>query len=85
MRRHENRASYEWDAVSALLHETYMAHVGYADRDGDPVSMPMIALPMDGCVYLHGHPSSALMELVRGAEARAAAPVKVCISATKGT
>lgn len=76
-----------------------MAHVSYVDG-GLPQCLPMIALfrcEEEGeAIYLHGHPSSRLMELVRENEVEKKARIergevqdgddriKVCITATKG-
>lgn len=77
-------------------------------REEDPVDNPQATNSIDGdttngeshpqrnaVVYLHGHPSSRLMELVRASNRESSngtetgsstpkQPVKVCITATKG-
>lgn len=91
LRRHQQRGSYDLESVSSVFDDTFMAHVSYVDK-GSPQCLPMIALfyKIGGVtsVYLHGHPSARLMELVRqnphedGTEKKE--KIKVCITATKG-
>ncbi|KAF2812643.1 uncharacterized protein BDZ99DRAFT_461297 [Mytilinidion resinicola] len=38
----------------------------------------------DTAVYLHGHPQSALMELVKKSDDEQSQPIKVSVTATKG-
>ncbi|PGH02641.1 hypothetical protein GX51_04524 [Blastomyces parvus] len=100
LRRHKERGRYDAESVRSVFSDTFMAHVSYID-DGLPQCLPMIALfrcEEEGeAVYLHGHPSSRLMELVRANEAKRKARVergemqdeneddriKVCVTATK--
>jgi len=94
LRREEDRAKYDLDSVAAVFSDSFIAHVAYVD-DGEPECLPMIALLQDiepeygPAVYLHGHPSSRLMELVRENEkvreegGEELQRVKVCITATK--
>lgn len=87
LRRHKNRATYDIDSVASVFADTYFAHVSYIDND-EPQCLPMIALVRKAddqtAVYLHGHPSSRLMELVRGKGESEKKEIKVCITATKG-
>ncbi|KLJ11248.1 hypothetical protein EMPG_09241 [Blastomyces silverae] len=103
LRRHKERGSYDAGSIGSVFSDTFMAHVSYVD-DGLPQCLPMIALfrcEEEGeAVYLHGHPSSRLMELVRANEVKRKAGieergemrdekeeddrVKVCVTATKG-
>ncbi|BDD61438.1 hypothetical protein MPDQ_001165 [Monascus purpureus] len=93
LRRQSERATYDVNAVAAIFSDSFFAHVSYVD-EGLPQCLPMIALfrvEGDGgnenaAVYLHGHPSTRLMELVRSraSEGREATdPLRVCITATK--
>ncbi|KKZ64381.1 hypothetical protein EMCG_09638 [[Emmonsia] crescens] len=98
LQRHKERGRYDADSISSVFSDTFMAHVSYVDG-GLPQCLPMIALfrcEEEGeAVYLHGHPSSRLMELVRHNEVEKKARIergevqdgddriKVCITATK--
>lgn len=91
LRRHKDRGLYDIDAVSALFADCHFAHVSYV-RDDVPQCLPMIALVHtignNTAIYLHGHPSAGLMEIVRGnpkdADGNEIKKVKVCVTATKG-
>ncbi|KAL2370609.1 flavin-nucleotide-binding protein [Blastomyces gilchristii SLH14081] len=101
LRRHKERGRYDAESIGSVFSDTFMAHVSYVDH-GLPQCLPMIALfrcEEEGeAVYLHGHPSSRLMELVRANEVKRKARIergeipdesgddriKVCITATKG-
>ncbi|OJJ50403.1 hypothetical protein ASPZODRAFT_139700 [Penicilliopsis zonata CBS 506.65] len=92
LRRHTQRGTYEVAALAGVFRECFLAHVSYVD-DGLPQCLPMIALfeelpDGEAAVYLHGHPTSRLIELVRhsvaeGDEKEPRQPVRVCIAATK--
>ncbi|CZR69325.1 related to flavin-nucleotide-binding protein [Phialocephala subalpina] len=91
LRRHQNRGKYDLESVSSVFADSFMAHVSYVD-DGLPQCLPMIALfhtiGDETAVYLHGHPSARLMELVKqsgGADGELPEKdkIKVCIAATK--
>lgn len=99
LRRHENRGAYDIDSVALVFADSFMAHVSYVDN-GLPQCLPMIALfhtiGDSTAVYLHGHPSSRLMELVRTntnkkkdegltGEEDDDDKIKVCITSTKGS
>lgn len=80
LRRHTQRGVYDIETARAVFDDTFIAHVSYI-VDGAPACMPMIALVLDdeevgeptlpgqssSAVYLHGHPSTKIMELVRQA------------------
>ncbi|EEQ86150.2 flavin-nucleotide-binding protein [Blastomyces dermatitidis ER-3] len=100
LRRHKERGRYDAESIGSVFSDTFMAHVSYVDH-GLPQCLPMIALfrcEEEGeAVYLHGHPSSRLMELVRANEVKRKARIergeipdesgddriKVCITTTK--
>ncbi len=91
LRRHQQRGQYDLASVSAVFDDTFMAHVSYVDN-GLPQCLPMIALfhtvGDNTAVYLHGHPSARLMELVRQNKTEDGSEkdekIKVCVTATKG-
>ena len=51
--RKGDRASYDKEAVHAILDEGLLAHVGFADQDW-PMVIPMIYGRIDETLYLHG-------------------------------
>lgn len=72
LRRNKQQGSYDFGGVAEVFADSFLAHVSFVD-EGLPQCLPMIALlaKLDGdeaAVYLHGHPSSRLMELVRAKE-----------------
>jgi nitroimidazol reductase NimA-like FMN-containing flavoprotein (pyridoxamine 5'-phosphate oxidase superfamily) len=60
VRRLPQRASYEWDTLTAILDEGLVAHVGFS-VDGQPYVLPMVYARLGECLYLHGATSSRLM------------------------
>ncbi|KAK4938224.1 hypothetical protein LTR10_021297 [Elasticomyces elasticus] len=100
LRRHEQRGKYDVDSIEAVFADTFFSHVSYVD-EGLPQCLPMIALfrrvgeTQDPVIYLHGHPSSRLMEIVRANESEQTGlngeelkgnpdtRIRVCITATK--
>jgi len=102
LRRHEQRAKYDTESLESVFSDTFISHVSYVD-DGLPQCLPMIALfrhegeNRDPVVYLHGHPSSRLMEIVRKNKSNCKdrngdnsangevedRKVRVCVTATK--
>ncbi|EFX00355.1 hypothetical protein CMQ_7357 [Grosmannia clavigera kw1407] len=99
LRRHTQRGAYDVASAKAVFDDCFVAHVSYV-VDGEPACMPMIAVMLDDvevgegetpgmAVYLHGHPSSKIMELVRQTSRERESGgddvgvVKVCITATK--
>ncbi|KAI1625619.1 hypothetical protein EDD37DRAFT_625173 [Exophiala viscosa] len=100
LRRHEQRGKYDVDSIEAVFADIFFSHVSYVD-DGLPQCLPMIALfrrvgkNQDPVIYLHGHPSARLMEIVRANESEQASSdgeeangkpnsrIRVCITATK--
>ncbi|KAH8690126.1 hypothetical protein BGW36DRAFT_364849 [Talaromyces proteolyticus] len=100
LRRHEQRGKYDVDSIQKVFSDTFISHVSYIDN-GLPQCVPMIALfhrageNEDPVIYLHGHPSSRLMEIVRDKESECATgddeklhkipndKIRVCITSTK--
>jgi nitroimidazol reductase NimA-like FMN-containing flavoprotein (pyridoxamine 5'-phosphate oxidase superfamily) len=80
LRRHEQRGKYDTESLEAVFSDTFISHVSYVDN-GLPQCLPMIVLfrcvgeHQDPVIYLHGHPSSRLMEIVRKKESERAAVV----------
>jgi nitroimidazol reductase NimA-like FMN-containing flavoprotein (pyridoxamine 5'-phosphate oxidase superfamily) len=93
LRRHPERAKYDLDSVTAVFDQSFFAHVAFVDKAGFPQCVPMIALLKNveedtdsdkAAVYLHGHPKSALMELVKESAEEGWQPINVSVTATKG-
>lgn len=51
--RYRERATYDRDAVHAVLDEALVAHVGFI-RDGAPVVLPTLHARIGDTVYIHG-------------------------------
>ncbi|KAF4631723.1 hypothetical protein G7Y89_g6413 [Cudoniella acicularis] len=76
LHRHTDRALYDTDTITSVFASTLFAHVAYTDEGGYPHCVPMIALYMclsedeneQPAVYLHGHPTTKLMEMVKRRE-----------------
>lgn len=95
LRRHTERALYDEESIGAVFADSFFAHVSYVDN-GFPQNLPMIALfrrfgDDSPSVYLHGHPTARLIELVKQQQKNAEEgfgtdddEIKVCITATKG-
>jgi nitroimidazol reductase NimA-like FMN-containing flavoprotein (pyridoxamine 5'-phosphate oxidase superfamily) len=73
--RYPARATYERDAVHAVLDEALVCHVGYV-VDERPVMIPTLHVRVEDQIYLHGSTGSRLM--LRAA----AGPVPVCVTVT---
>lgn len=89
LRRNQIQGRYDLEAVASVFKDSFIAHVSYVE-EGFPQCLPMIALlhTIDDqtAVYLHGHPGTKLMELVREKmkEEDSLEKIKVCITATTG-
>jgi uncharacterized protein len=73
VRRLPDRASYDRDAVLAIVDAAPLAHVGVASDDG-PVVLPMALGRVGGTLYLHGSAANALLRTGSGTE--------VCVTVT---
>jgi nitroimidazol reductase NimA-like FMN-containing flavoprotein (pyridoxamine 5'-phosphate oxidase superfamily) len=74
VRRKRDRASYDFEAVWAILDEALMCHVGFV-VDGGPRVIPTIHARLGDVLYLHGAPANFMLgTLQAGAEA--------CVSVT---
>lgn len=67
VRRHNERGSYDRDAVDALLDEAYVAHVGFV-VDGAPRVLPMTYGCVGDRLYLHGAVGNAMLKGSDGAQ-----------------
>ncbi|KIW12548.1 hypothetical protein PV08_09825 [Exophiala spinifera] len=62
----------DWDNVNAILKDSFFAHVSFTDKGGllhcIPMIAPVLQFPEDPepYLYLHGHPSSPLIQMVTG-------------------
>ncbi|KAI8086111.1 uncharacterized protein BX664DRAFT_334937 [Halteromyces radiatus] len=66
VRRHKERASYDYESVHRALDEGLLGHVGFCleDEDGEstPVVIPMVYGRKDNFLYLHGYVSGRLVK-----------------------
>ena len=63
MRRVHEKASYERDAVKAILDEALVAHVGFA-HEGQPFVIPTLHARLGEEVYVHGSSASRTLRAV---------------------
>jgi uncharacterized protein len=74
VRRVHKKAAYDRDAVTAILDEALVAHVGFA-HDGQPFVIPTLHARIGDEVYVHGSSASRTLRTVGGT-------VPVCITVT---
>jgi uncharacterized protein len=74
VRRVHEKASYERDAVKAILDEALVAHVGFV-HDGHPLVIPTLHARIGEDVYVHGSSASRTLRTL-------ATTVPVCITVT---
>ncbi|MGA2122991.1 MAG: pyridoxamine 5'-phosphate oxidase family protein [Acidimicrobiales bacterium] len=69
VRRLPKKASYDKDAIYAVLDEAWVCHMA-GIVDGHAVALPTLHLRIGDTIYLHGSPSNEVMRsLVRDAQA----------------
>jgi len=73
VRRAAERASYETEAVNAIVDASLVAHVGTV-RDGLPVVIPMFVVRHGDHLLLHGAPAAGTLRRGKGTE--------VCVTMT---
>lgn len=69
------RATYDVEAINAVLDEALVCYVSYV-ADGKPAMIPTLHVRKDGDLYIHGSTGSRLMLAARSG------PVPVCINVT---
>jgi len=74
VRRVHEKASYERDAVKAILDEALVAHVGFV-HDGAPLVIPTLHARLGEELYIHGSSASRTLRTLAGT-------VPVCITVT---
>jgi nitroimidazol reductase NimA-like FMN-containing flavoprotein (pyridoxamine 5'-phosphate oxidase superfamily) len=74
VRRHPERARYESEALTSILDEGLVCHLGFVDG-GAPFVIPTIYARSGDVVYLHGAPASRMLQ-------RARAGVDICMTVT---
>jgi nitroimidazol reductase NimA-like FMN-containing flavoprotein (pyridoxamine 5'-phosphate oxidase superfamily) len=74
VRRHDDRAEYDIDAINAILDEALICHVGFV-ADGSPVVIPTIHSRIGNTLYFHGSPASRMLRLMKHG-------TTVCVTAT---
>lgn len=92
VRRHRERAKYDFETVHAIVNQSPILHVSFlptaTDQDPFPTILPMIGHmgsfdgPATGAldVYLHGHSASRFMRLAGNQDEPEGIPV--CVAAT---
>ncbi|KAF9924085.1 hypothetical protein FBU30_005898 [Linnemannia zychae] len=80
----KDRASYDSEAINAILDNNFISHVGFtlppgaAEEDDWPFVMPMCYGRIDDTVYIHGYVSGRMMKALSSEN-----PPKVCITVTQ--
>ena len=74
VKRHPERASYDAEAVHAVVDAAPMGHLGFV-VDGQPFVIPMLYGRVGEAVYLHGSVASRLLRTLAGG-------IEVCLTVT---
>lgn len=74
--RYKDRATWERDAIHAILDSTYLCHLGFV-ADGAPVVLPTIYARVGDRLYIHGSTGSRPLRGAKGDEG-----LKVCVTVT---
>ncbi|MFE3634488.1 pyridoxamine 5'-phosphate oxidase family protein [Streptomyces cellostaticus] len=75
--RSADRASYDRDAVHAILDEGYVCHLGFV-RDGAPVVLPTLYGRVGERLYVHGSTGSRPLRMAGGTDPG----LEVCLTVT---
>jgi len=74
VRRVHEKASYDRDAIAAILDEALVAHLGFA-HEGQPFVIPTLHARLGDDVYVHGSSASRTLRALGGA-------LPVCLTVT---
>ncbi len=74
VRRVHEKASYDRDAIAAILDEALVAHLGFA-HEGQPFVIPTLHARLGDHVYVHGSSASRTLRALGGA-------LPVCLTVT---
>jgi uncharacterized protein len=66
LRRRRERGTYDRAAIDAILDEALIAHLGFAEPDGQPLVLPMLHARCGDVVYLHGSVAGRTMRALGG-------------------
>ncbi len=66
VKRVAQRGHYDHGTIHAILDASWIAHVSFADPDGQPFVIPMLYAREGDCLYLHGSIASRLLETIGG-------------------
>ncbi len=64
VKRVAQRGRYDAQTIHAILDASWIAHVSFADPDGQPFVIPMLYAREGDCLYLHGSIASRLLKTV---------------------
>ncbi len=64
VKRVAQRGRYDHATIHAILDASWIAHVSFADPDGQPFVIPMLYAREGNCLYLHGSIASRLLKAV---------------------
>ena len=69
VKRVAQRGHYDHETIHAILDASWIAHVSFADPNGQPFVIPMLYARENDCLYLHGSIASRLLTSIgRGIE-----------------
>ncbi|MFJ2580302.1 pyridoxamine 5'-phosphate oxidase family protein [Kitasatospora aureofaciens] len=74
--RYKDRATWEQEAIHAILDSTYLCHLGFV-ADGAPVVLPTIYARVGSRLYIHGSTGSRPLRGARGDQG-----MPVCVTVT---
>ncbi|HET9031477.1 MAG TPA: pyridoxamine 5'-phosphate oxidase family protein [Dokdonella sp.] len=64
VKRVAQRGRYDQETIHAILDASWIAHVSFADTEGQPFVIPMLYAREGDCLYLHGSIASRLLNAV---------------------
>jgi nitroimidazol reductase NimA-like FMN-containing flavoprotein (pyridoxamine 5'-phosphate oxidase superfamily) len=79
LRRRRERGSHDRATIDAILDEALIAHLGFADRAGQPLVIPTLHARCGETVYLHGSAAGRTMKVLA-----TGAPVCLTVSLLDG-
>lgn len=64
VKRVAQRGHYDHETIYSILDASWIAHVSFADPDGQPFVIPMLYAREGDCLYLHGSIASRLLKTI---------------------
>ncbi|MCD0484445.1 pyridoxamine 5'-phosphate oxidase family protein [Streptacidiphilus sp. ASG 303] len=79
--RYRDRATWEREAVRAVLDEGFVCHLGFV-ADGAPVVLPTVYARVGDRLYVHGSTGSRPLRAAGGGDGGTGEGVRVCVTVT---